>query len=104
MFKKIYVADSFLKRLTGLLTMPVLSADEALLITKCNSIHTFFMKYSIDAIFMDKDFNVLGVEENIEPGQISKIYPHGVYVLETAAGSGNVKKSENLGWLGEYVK
>jgi uncharacterized membrane protein (UPF0127 family) len=42
-----------LERLQGLLGSPEPSAGEGLWITRCNAIHTFFMRYAIDVVFID---------------------------------------------------
>ena len=44
-----------------------LPADEGLLIERCNSIHTCFMRFSIDATFFDAQGNVVKVVKNIKP-------------------------------------
>ena len=64
---KIRVAKSFLQRLRGLIGTQSLAPDEGLLIERCNCIHTFFMRYAIDATFLDKDDNTVKVVRNIKP-------------------------------------
>lgn len=64
---KIEVADNFFKRSKGLIGRCGLAADEGLLIPKCNAIHTFFMRFAIDATFLDSHDNVVKVVRNIKP-------------------------------------
>ncbi len=64
---KAKMADSFLKRLVGLMGKNGLENDECLVITPCNSIHTFFMKFPIDVIFMDKDCKVVKLIRGVDP-------------------------------------
>ena len=64
---KIRVAKSFLQRLRGLIGTQSLAPDEGLLIEHCNCIHTFFMRYAIDATFLDKDGKTIKVVRNIKP-------------------------------------
>jgi uncharacterized membrane protein (UPF0127 family) len=52
------VADSFFTRLRGLLGRRELSRDEGLLIRPGSSIHTWFMRFPIDVVFLDRDLRV----------------------------------------------
>lgn len=47
------IAGNYWLRLKGWMFKPSVAADEALWIHPCNSIHTFFMRFSIDAVFVD---------------------------------------------------
>ncbi len=64
---KIRVAKSFIERLRGLIGVKSLAPDEGLVIEHCNCIHTFFMRFAIDATFLDKDGNTVKVVRNIKP-------------------------------------
>ena len=54
-------ADTFGARLFGLLALPPLARDEALLIRPCSSVHTFGMGYAIDIAFVDRAGTILRV-------------------------------------------
>ena len=84
--RKAAVADTFLARMTGLLNRQTLLKDEALVITRCQSIHMFFMRFAIDAIFVDQDNNVVGLVRNLKPFQLSQIFVHARYVIEVPTG------------------
>lgn len=64
------VADSFATRMRGLLGTRELPAGEALWIHQCNSIHTFFMKYAIDCVFLDRNMVVKSIKSDVRPGRI----------------------------------
>ena len=64
---KIRVARSFLERTRGLIGVKRLAPDEGLLIERCNCIHTFFMRFAIDATFLDKNGNVVKTVRGIKP-------------------------------------
>ena len=81
------LADSFWKRFTGLMGKPRPSNGEGLLIRPCNSIHMFFMKFSIDAVFLDRNFNVVKLIRNLEPNRIIGTIPGAWQVLEVPAGN-----------------
>lgn len=80
------LADTFLKRSKGLLGTDALSKGEGLLITPCNSIHMFFMKYPIDVLFLDDEGKVVGMVKNIRPWRASKIYFKATMTLEMSSG------------------
>lgn len=63
------VAGNFWARLRGLLFGPPLAAGEGLLLTPCNSVHTFGMAYPIDLIFIDSDGKVVALLANTLPGR-----------------------------------
>ena len=80
------VADSLLKRMKGLLGKKEMLNGEALWIKPCISVHTFFMKFPIDVLFLDKRNRVITAIRNIQPNRLSWIYPNAVSVLELPAG------------------
>lgn len=61
------VAHSFFARAKGLLGLKNLENQEGLWIERCNSIHTWFMKFSIDCVFVDKTLKTVFVRKNIQP-------------------------------------
>ena len=61
------VAESFWKRLKGLVGTKHLPEGEGLLFERCSAIHTCFMSMAIDAIFLDSDNNIVRVVRNIKP-------------------------------------
>ncbi|MEG2457902.1 MAG: DUF192 domain-containing protein [Bacilli bacterium] len=74
-------ADSFFKRLKGL--MFVHNYKNCLLISKCNSIHTFFMKFNINIVFLDKNYKVLKLINDLSPFKIIFPVKDAYYTLET---------------------
>ena len=61
------LADSSLARMRGLLGRSGLSPGEGMLITRSGSIHTAFMRFPIDAVFLDRDLCVRKVVAAIPP-------------------------------------
>jgi uncharacterized protein len=61
------VADSPLLRLRGLLGRPPLNVGEGLLLRPSGSIHTCFMGFAIDAVFLDRDSRVLHIAREVKP-------------------------------------
>ena len=61
------VAETFFERARGLIGRRGLEPGKGMLILKCNCIHTFFMRFPIDATFLDRKGNVVKVVRNIRP-------------------------------------
>lgn len=89
--KKLMIASSFISRLKGLMFSSELPSCDGLLISPCNSIHTFFMAYSLDVVFLDRNFKVIKVLYNLKPWRMSWIYFNSTQVLEMKAGTLNKK-------------
>jgi uncharacterized membrane protein (UPF0127 family) len=81
------LADTILSRMQGLLGRKTLEQGRALIITQCNSIHMFFMKFPIDAIFIDRAGCVVGCVKNIKPFQMSPLFWTAERVVELPAGT-----------------
>jgi uncharacterized protein len=79
------VADSPLTRLVGLLGRDRLADDEGILLCGTSAIHTWFMRFSLDAVFLDRDLRVVDVVEDLGPWRMAaRRKAHSV--LELAAG------------------
>jgi uncharacterized membrane protein (UPF0127 family) len=79
------VADTSPERNVGLLKHTGLNAGEGLWIVPCQSVHTFFMKFAIDLVYLDKRRRVRKVCHAVRPWRISAcIWAHSV--LELPAG------------------
>lgn len=87
-------ARSLFARMKGLLGRKGLANSEAMWINPCNNIHTFFMKFSIDAVFVDRQLRVKKVKHDLKPGHI--VWPvwgaHSVF--EMSSGRARLSKIE----------
>ena len=81
------IADTFYKRMKGLLGKSELRAGESLLIKPCMSVHTFFMRFSIDVIFLNKRNQVVAAVKDLRPYRLSRFFIKAVSVLELPAGT-----------------
>ena len=80
------IADNFLRRLCGLMMHNPLPAGRALLIEPCNSIHMCFMRFAIDAVYIDREYRILKVTRNLQPW-LGLSFCRGAWgVLELTAG------------------
>lgn len=93
------VASTFAQRAKGLLGRRELPTGRALWIKPCNSVHTFFMKFAIDLIFLDRDLRVLKTLANVPAGRLTLPVWAATSVVELPAGflaGHNVKPGEQL--------
>lgn len=67
----VYRTGNAWERLRGLLGRAPLHADEGLLISPCGSIHTLFMAYPIDVVYLARDLTVLRVIPALHPWRCS---------------------------------
>ena len=92
-------ADTFYKRLIGLIGKKEIKQNQAMLIKPCSSIHTCFMKFTIDVVFLNKFNIVVGTLENLAPWKLSGNVKNANQVLEMAAGAIdrlNIKNDMNI--------
>jgi uncharacterized membrane protein (UPF0127 family) len=64
------VAKSFYARSKGLLGRKDLPMDRGLWILRCNSVHTFFMRFPIDLVFLNRKMLVTKVIADVRPGRV----------------------------------
>jgi uncharacterized membrane protein (UPF0127 family) len=80
------LADTSEKRTTGLLKHTGLRGGEGLWIVPCEGVHTFFMKFAIDLVYVDRKHVVRKVVSNVGPWRLSMCLPaHSI--IELPAGS-----------------
>jgi uncharacterized membrane protein (UPF0127 family) len=96
--------NNFESRLLGLIGKDSLHPNESLLLAPCGSIHTCFMHFPIDVIFLDRDFNIIHLVSELEPWTLFT-WGNGAYaVLEMHIGSierHSMKLGESLAFIKE---
>ncbi|MFY9115304.1 MAG: DUF192 domain-containing protein [Dethiobacteria bacterium] len=80
-------ARTFFQRLRGLMFTKELPAGKVLMITPCRSVHTFFMRYPIDILFLDRNLRVVEACPVLKPNRLSPIVKEAHHVLELPAGT-----------------
>lgn len=78
-------ARSLRSRLVGLALLRHMDGDDALLIRRCRSVHTFGMRFPIDVVFVDRDCRVLRVVRDLAPRRIASCR-HAAAAIEVRAG------------------
>jgi len=93
---RLEIAHGFWSRFIGLQFRRTLPADSALLLAPCGSIHTAFVRFSLDVAFLDRQGVVLAVRRNLRPWRLA-FGPKGSHaVLEFAAGAADLLPGEML--------
>ena len=96
LFERVVVADRPLARMKGLLGRRTLAPGEGLLLRPASSIHMWFMRFAIDAVFLDEELRVLAVSRNVRPWRVAAKRGANC-VLEVAAGqAAGVKAGDRL--------
>ena len=80
------LATSPLARMRGLLGRSSLGPDEGMLFEPAGSIHMFFMRFAIDAVFCDRELVVIAVARDLKPWRTASRRGAKV-VIELASGA-----------------
>ena len=81
------VADSLAARLRGLIGSAPLGPGDGLLISPCSSIHTFWMSFPIDVIYLSSAQEVEGIDHSLAPWRLGSFHRNVHSVLELPAGT-----------------
>jgi uncharacterized protein len=93
------IADRPLRRMRGLLGRPSLPVGEGMLLQPAPSIHTAFMRFPIDVVFLDRSLRVLKIVEKLRPWRVASA-PRARAALELAVGEGALRGIEAGDYLG----
>lgn len=80
-------AAGFFQRLVGLMGRGRLENNEGLWMARCRAIHTFFMRFPIDVVFLDGDFTVKKTVKGLRPFHPVVSCRHAGGVLELPEGT-----------------
>lgn len=83
---KVRVADSWWRRLRGLLGRPRMQHGEGLLLLECDAVHTGGMAYPIDVAFIGADGTVVRYYNRLSPWKLGLGGAEAVHALELPAG------------------
>jgi uncharacterized membrane protein (UPF0127 family) len=85
--ERVAIADSVLRRLRGLLGTRALPSRHGLLLRPCRQVHSFFMQYAIDLVFLDAAGRVLRTVPRFPTNRMSPLVRSAASVLELPAGT-----------------
>ncbi len=81
------LANTFWLRLRGLLGAAPLQKEEGLILVGEKSIHTLFMKFPIDVVYVNKNYKVIRTDANMVPYRLGPFVAQSAYVLEMPVGT-----------------
>ena len=64
------IADNFFLRLKGLMFRKTIVPEAALIFYHTSSIHTFFMRFPLDVVFVNKKMRVIKLYKALKPGRV----------------------------------
>lgn len=82
---RVEAAETFFSRFVGLMGRPRLDPSEGLLLRRCSRVHTCFMRFPIDVVYLSASHRVLHVE-TLLPWKTGSRIEGAAHVLELAAG------------------
>ena len=86
LIENLEVASGLWARTKGLLGRSHLPLDQGLWILHCNSVHTFFMQFAIDLVFVNKKMIVVKTVKGVKPGRVTLPVLSANSVIEFADG------------------
>lgn len=98
--EKAEIADTFLERLKGLLGKSRLEPKAGLILRPCTSIHTFFMRFPIDAVFVDSQNRIIKAYHSLPAWRLSAIFFNSIFCIELPAGTLHTSSTE----AGDYLQ
>ena len=93
---RLTIAGGFWSRLAGLQFRRPLPSDAGLLLVPCNSVHTCFVRFAVDVVFLDGNGLVLAIRRSLRPWRLAWGPPKSHAVLEVIAGSADLQPGEKL--------
>ena len=99
----IRVADNGLTRLVGLLGESELTSGDGLLILPSQGVHTWGMRFAIDVLVLDNDWNAIAMRTCLRPWRMTRFFWKGAAVLELPPGTLE-KTSTSVGDAIEFSK
>jgi uncharacterized membrane protein (UPF0127 family) len=80
------LADRMLTRMVGLLGRKGLGPGEGMLISRTGSVHTLFMRFAIDVVFLDRTRTIVKIVPSLRPWRVA-MARRAKTTLELSAGS-----------------
>ena len=81
------------RRMKGLLGRDGLDPGQALVIQPCQGVHTWFMRFPIDVVHVDREGVVLRVLEALPPNRLGPMVWRSAYVVELPAGAARLTET-----------
>lgn len=83
---RVKLASTWFSRLRGFIGRPEPNPGEGILLNRCNAVHTFWMSFDLDVVFLSEKGMVLELIRSLRPWKRTMRVPEAEYVLEIPAG------------------
>jgi uncharacterized membrane protein (UPF0127 family) len=93
------VANHFSERLIGMMFKKAIDSDEGLYIPNCRSVHTFFVRFDLDLVWVNKQLEIVKLVDRMKTWRMSSIVFKAYGVIELAPGTigkSNLKVGDRL--------
>ncbi|MDP8289445.1 MAG: DUF192 domain-containing protein [Candidatus Susulua stagnicola] len=98
---KTLVADNFLRRLKGLMFRESIDKEEALVFYHTPSIHTFFMNFPIEVVFLNKKMEVKKIYQEVGPRRV--IFSASSFIVVELSACKTSEKTLRIGDILELI-
>ena len=68
---RLTIADGFCSRFIGLQFQHAMPSDAGILLVPCGAVHTCFMRFALDIVFLDSTGSVLAVRRKVHPWRLA---------------------------------
>lgn len=90
-------ANTYFSRMIGWIGRKRITKDDGILFRDCGAIHTCFMRFPIDLVYLDKANKVVAVRSAIKPWRIAPLHRHTRHMLELDAHAADgLKRGDQL--------
>lgn len=83
---RVVVARSFWQRFLGLMFRRSLDEGAGLVVDPCSSIHTMWMRFPIDVLYVDERGVIVRADDGMQPWRIGPLFSRGKFVVELPRG------------------
>ncbi len=94
------VADNTWTRMKGLIGSKPLQEGEGLLIMPCSSIHTHFMSFPIDVLYVNTELQVVAIDDSMAPWRFGRLRRGVRFVIELPAGTASATDTQ----VGDHIQ
>lgn len=85
--ENVKLANGFSQKFKGLMGRKKLNKSEGLMLLSCNSIHTCFMRFPIDVLFLNINHEVIALKQGVKPWRMVNFVKKAYITVEMAEGT-----------------
>lgn len=85
--ENVNLANGFFRKFKGLMGRKKMNKSEGLMLLSCNSIHTCFMRFPIDVVFLNMDHEVIALRQGLKPWRMVNFIKKAYITVEMPEGT-----------------